>query len=241
MKILQTLILNIVFIGSLVLLSLSAHGQKPTIKSADSLFQAKQFTQSIAAYQALLNEKQYSPAMLLKMAYIEQGLGKIGATLYYLNLYHMATGDEPALQEAQTLAAKFNLNGYTRNTNPWQEWIIKNRMLILASLTCILLIASIVFFIQRMKNRKPWLVAGLIVLISASILYFNTLTDPTFVIVNSNNTFVMEGPSAGASVEGILSEGNRLELLGNQDVWLKVKWNNKIAFVKQNSVLKVSL
>jgi hypothetical protein len=51
----------------------------------------------------------------------------------------------------------------------------------------------------------------------------------------------MEGPSSGAPVAGILTEGNQLQLLGRNDVWLKVKWMEKIVYVKNSSVLEVML
>ena len=44
------------------------------ILQADSLFRAKQYTQSLSIYQSLLNKNSYSNAMLLKMAYIQEGL-----------------------------------------------------------------------------------------------------------------------------------------------------------------------
>src|SRR5689334_2250894 len=72
--------------------------QSQQIQQADSLFRSKQYTQSLEVYQAMFKERKYSPAMLLKMAYIQEGLGKIGQTLYYLKLYHLATDDEQALR-----------------------------------------------------------------------------------------------------------------------------------------------
>jgi len=39
----------------------------------------------------------------------------------------------------------------------------------------------------------------------------------------------------------VVAEGNQLQLLGQNDVWLKVKWQDKIVYVKNNSVLTVLL
>src|SRR3954469_12839623 len=82
------------------------------LKIADSLYQTKKFTQSFEHYREILNQKQYTPAMLLKMAYIQEGLGNIGEAMYYLNLYFLVTNDKSALEKMEELAHKFNLQGY---------------------------------------------------------------------------------------------------------------------------------
>lgn len=179
--------------------------------------------------------------MLLKMAYIEEGLGKIGSTLYYLKLYYLASSDEQAQHKIEELAAKFNLTGYSNETNHLKQWIDKNQLRVLAGLSGLLLIVSAVLFLQRKKSQPPWLATTGIVLISGFILYFNNSATTNSVIVGNGNAYLMEGPSAGAPVATILSEGNQLESLGAEDVWLKVKWNDKVVYVKENAVLKVAL
>src|SRR5690348_1763124 len=103
MKNLQTWFLKFVITSSFFFFCLVTVAQAQKIKQADSLFQAKQYTQSLALYQSVFNEKKYSPAMLLKMAYIQEGLGKIGQTLYYLRLYYLASDDEQALHKMEEL------------------------------------------------------------------------------------------------------------------------------------------
>src|SRR5690349_20074349 len=69
----------------------------PLLQHADSLFQQKRYTQSFEIYNKLFQSRQYSPAMLLKMAYVQEGLNRISQSAYYLNLYYLATQDESAL------------------------------------------------------------------------------------------------------------------------------------------------
>jgi hypothetical protein len=57
-------------------------------------------------------------------------------------------------------------------------------------------------------------------------------------IIADANTFVMAGPSPGSNVLERLGEGHRLDIVGKQDVWLKVRWRGQIAYVKENGVLK---
>ena len=51
----------------------------------------------------------------------------------------------------------------------------------------------------------------------------------------------MEGPSSGSSVLAIVSEGHKLTIEGKYDVWFKVKWNGKDAFIKESSLLPLTL
>jgi len=216
--------------------------QSQKIKLADSLFRSKQYTQSLEIYQSLFNDQKYSSAMLLKMAYIQEGLGKIGQTLYYLKLYHLASDDEQALHKMEELAGKFGLSGYDSNdASRVQQWIDKKITIVQFGLAGILLLISYVIFVQRKTEQKPWLAACAIILVSASILYLTNFYSRNSVILNSDRTYLMEGPSSGAPVTGILAEGNQLELLGHTDVWLKVKWMDKIVYVKNSSALKVTL
>ena len=216
--------------------------QSQKIKQADSLFRAKQYTQSLEVYQSLFSEQKYSPAMLLKMAYIQEGLGKIGQTLYCLKLYHLATDDEQALRKMEELAGKFGLSGYERNdSSRLQQWIDKEVIVVQFILAAILFLICFLIFIRKDKEQKPWFAAAAIVLIAASIFYINNFYSDNSVIVNNDRAYLMQGPSAGAPVVGVVAEGNQLELLGQNDVWLKVKWQDKIVYVKNNSVLTVML
>ena len=219
---------------------LAAQPQK--IKSADSLFQSKQFTQSFELYQAVFTEKNYTPAMLLKMAYIQEGLGKIGPTIYYLRLYHLATDDEQALRKMEELAAKYKLSGFdSTDANRLQHWINKNKMIIQAGLALMLLATSLILFLQKRPGKKPWLATAVIILVSGLTLYLNNFYSSTSVIVVSDHTYLMDGPSAGAPVAGVVGEGNQFESIGQKDVWLKVRWMDKTVYVKKNSVRTVDL
>ncbi len=242
MKILQTMLLKIVVTFLFFLFTVFTYAQPQKIKKADSLFRTKQYTQSMELYQSVFKEKEYSPAMLLKMAFIQEGLGKIGPTLFYLNLYYLASDDQQALQKMEELAAKFKLSGYSfSEADRLQRWISKNNLLIQLAIAGVVLMASFFFFLQRKKDKTPWAMAFVILIASTALVYCNNFYSANSVIVGNDRTYLMEGPSAGAKVVGIIGEGNQLEVLGKDDVWLKVKWIDKAAYVKKNSVLNVTL
>ena len=60
-----------------------------SLKAADSLYQKKEYLRSLAVYKETLKTgRQYSPQMLLKMAYMEEALHHFSESMYYLNLYY---------------------------------------------------------------------------------------------------------------------------------------------------------
>ena len=81
------------------------------VAKADSLFATRQFTQAGDLYQSVFQKHHYSPAMLLRMAFIHEGLGRLGESLFYLNLYHLASSDPQALKKMEELAEKNRLQG----------------------------------------------------------------------------------------------------------------------------------
>src|SRR5258706_9691823 len=80
---------------------------------ADSLFRRKQYTQSLELYEEVFQHQFYTPSMLLKLAFIQEGLGHLGQSIYYLNLYFLATQDTQALLKIEEVAARNRLEGYS--------------------------------------------------------------------------------------------------------------------------------
>src|SRR5579871_3063254 len=198
MKNLQTRLLKILATASLFLFSLSSYAQSQKIVAADSLFKAKQYTQSLELYQSIFDQGQYSPSMLLKMAYIQEGLGKIGPTLYDLEVYHRITGEEEAAQKIEELAAKFKLSGYEPNDNSrFQNWLNKKLTFVQAALAIALCLAAYAMFVQKRKNQKPWFTVAGVVVLALAMSYFTNLHAASTVITKDNHTYLMDGPSAG--------------------------------------------
>ncbi|MEL7002388.1 MAG: hypothetical protein AAFN93_06605 [Bacteroidota bacterium] len=108
----------------LMVVSFSARSQatsEETLVVADSLFRSQKYTESFELYDSLLNYSRVSsPSMLLKMAFIKEGLGDYSNAEYYLNLYYLRTSDRKALTKMEELASSNALNGY--DFNDW-EWV----------------------------------------------------------------------------------------------------------------------
>jgi hypothetical protein len=60
-------------------------------------------------------------------------------------------------------------------------------------------------------------------------------------ITSDAATYLMDGPSAGASVIAVLSDGHRVDVIGKKDVWMKIRWEDEVAYVKENALRAVRL
>lgn len=228
----------------LIFINAPAQSHLTELKKADSLFQAKQYTQSFEHYSSLLKEKNYSPAMLLKMAYCQEGLGHTSMSLYYLNLYYLASHDEQALGKMEEIASKNRLEGYQLSDFSDLFTLLQRHsfQITLALLAIILFFFTLAFYQKIKQQKKPLVPAIAVVLFLALLFAHNHAGDYLKVgIVSESSTYLMSGPSAGSSVIDIISEGHQLKILGQNDVWIKVSWKDKEVFIKESSLLPVSL
>ncbi|HEY9006575.1 MAG TPA: SH3 domain-containing protein [Ohtaekwangia sp.] len=234
------LILSIFFFG---VVAASAQVSTHRLAEADSLFKNKRYTQSLEQYRTIFEQKQFSPAMLLKMAYIEEGLQRTGEALYYLNLYYNVTDDQAVLEKMEELANKHSLEGYEQtDTSRFlsfyndYHWSVGLGLMALA-----VFLLSLSFYLKRKKEMLwPSITALLVVL--ALLGVHNTLGERAASgIVSQENTYLMDGPSPGASVISVVESGHRVEILGKKDVWIKIRWKGVTAYVKQNRLLPLSL
>lgn len=211
--------------------------------TADSLFRANQFTQSLQHYEAVLANNEFTHAMLLKMAYINEGLDHPGKTLYYLSLYHRATGDTGALRKMEELATKYNLGGYTvTDADRLLAWYLESREYISVGLAAVCMLLLALAFRTRFRKRKRPVGAFMTLTFFVAVLFvhLNFGDKLDMGIIADANTFIMSGPSPGSDVIERVGEGHRIEILGKKDVWLKVRWNGEMAYVKEGRVLTVN-
>jgi hypothetical protein len=213
------------------------------LQQADSLFNAKQYTQSLDHYKQILKNDQYTSSMLLKMAFIEEGLSKTGDALYYLNLYFIATQDESVLNKMDELARKDNLSGY-ENTGSTQAYMFYQKYhfhIAVGMAAFIFLLFSISVFMKRKRHNMLATIIPMFVFLIAFAVHLYAGRPATNGIVVRQNTYLMSGPSAGADLEEIIEAGHRVVIKGNADAWVEVEWNGKSAYIRRNQLLPVVL
>lgn len=236
----------LIFFGGLLAAPSSALAQTAgyRLKTADSLFTAKRYTQSFEQYESILKQRQYTPAMLLKMAYIQEGLNHIGRAMYYLNLYYLASRDKTAMYKMEELADKYRLSGYA-NTDGSRVLSLYHdyyQYITITLAALILLLLSFAFNISVRRKKRPvaTLVCMTVLLLGfGGHLYIGDRVEEA--IITSPHAYLMNGPSAGATVLDVVGDGHRVEVIGRRDVWLKIQWDNVTGYVRDNSLQAVEL
>lgn len=221
-----------------------ARVNNPLLTRADSLFQQKRYIQSLEIYQKLFDDHRYTPAMLLRMAYVEEGLNNVSRSAYYLNLYYLATQDEDAMVKLEELAAKNRLEGYsTDEIEGLRSFYLTHREAITYILLGMGVLTFAIALTQRlaMKNKPIGELIILCIIAVLFILHLNRQTMWAKAIVSKNNTYVMSGASAGASVVAIVRDGHRVEVMGAKDVWTKVKLGGSEGYIRTSNLLPVKL
>lgn len=223
--------------GTQVAKSQSVNSQ---LNAADSLFQTRKFTESLSIYDNLLETTgKASPAMLLKMAYINEGLENYGEALYHLNNYYSITSDQRVLTKMRDLAATLGLEGYeTSNLDYALKIYTEYRFILVAFFTALGLLILGIIYRQKQKHGKAAPSLGLalfFVMIVALYLTNYSGTSPKG-IISSANAYLMTGPSAGSDLVEVVGEGHKVEIIDQQDIWVEIRWKEQRAFIRESNI-----
>ena len=219
-----------------------AQDNNAILTKADSLFNLKRFTQSLEHYHQLFEEEnKYTPQMLLKMAYIHEGLGDYSQALYFLNIYYDKTSDESAFRKMEELAEEYKLSGYQfTDTDLFLTYYNKyiSEITFGALAFCLFLLAFIVY--QKKKDHSvlfPAIGLGVALLLLAYMV--NGTERVQKGIITNGTAYLMTGPSSGAEVVETVKNGHRVSILGKEDVWYKILWDRDQVYIRQNQLLEL--
>ncbi len=211
-----------------------------SLRQADLLFASGQYAAVLPLYRAQIwQRRQVSAQLVLRMAYAQHQLGHYPAELLYLNL---AQARQPRLstwRQLATLAQRQRLVGYP--TTWQQELRVQAQRYYYPGLQG-LLTGAVVLAIGlglRRQRTKPgaWLAYGAYLLGTGAYL---TLLRPEAVgVVTRAGAALMAGPGAGAPWLSTAAPGDRLPVLGREDIWLRVRWQERVAYVRATDALVV--
>jgi len=220
--------------------ALQARNSDGLLHQADSLFNARQFRESAQAYRELFASGQQSAAAILRAAYLAEAAGRRDETLLYLYRYYHLTKDEAAYDKLSALAEQYGLQGYEQSDADYLRHqfaeIGPQIQAVLASL--ILLALAVLFNLRRRNIMKGRYALAFTSLVLSALLFasLNLLSPPSKAIVTNDRAIVFEGPSAAADRNGLLSQGEMVEVIGQEDIWLKIRYREKTAFVREGLV-----
>jgi len=217
-----------------------AQNLNATLKSADSLYQKKEFLAAQVVYKKILNSgKQYSPQMLLKMAYTEEALHHFSESMYYLNLYYNLHPNRNVLRKMEEVAQTNGLSGYEYHDSDFFLTQFKKYYLKLLELLLIVAVATVTIMV--IKRRQQFIKSNLfrlcfLVYLGFIFYFINFFTFRSQGITITPQAALMAGPSAGSKWVGTLNKGNRLTVTGERDIWYEVNWQNEKAFIRKQNL-----
>ncbi|MGF1635557.1 MAG: SH3 domain-containing protein [Cyclobacteriaceae bacterium] len=226
-------------------LECNAQTDRERLEVADSLFKEAQYIQSFDIYNGiLLKGKKISPAMLLKMAYIKEGLGDYTLALYYLNLYYLQSSDERALKKMAEMGEKHKLSGYTYDDMQFFLNIYHRYQdqFYLGIMSIILLVFALMIYQKRITKQRP-IAFGIVYIILLVVVFWvnNFGLSQQMAIIERPSSYLMKGPSAASGLIDIANKGHRVEILSQNDVWIKIKWQDDVAYIRENNLRKIQL
>lgn len=243
----QKLKLLILFLICFVTISFTGLSNAPKGKLllADSLFQQKKYTQSFELYEDIYtNDQKASSAMLLKMAFIKEGLGDFTNALYYLNVYYLKSYDKRALKKMENLAEQNKLSGYNYDDvefflNLYHQYQLQIDLILLS---LALLVFGVLSY-QKRSNKQISRSSGISYVGLLVVLLFinNFARERPQAIITTAEVYLMKGPSPGSDVVDKVTKGHRVDILGHDDVWVKISWNDQDAYIKSFDLKPVTL
>ncbi|TVT43748.1 hypothetical protein FNT36_06590 [Hymenobacter setariae] len=210
------------------------------VQVADSLFEQGQFGTVLPLYKAQIwQRRQVSARLLLRLAYAEHQQTHYAAEILYLN---MALARQPRLstwRQLANLAQRQRLVGYPTT---WQQeirvQIQRYYYPVLQGLLSVAVVIAVGLILRRSRTKRIiWITYGSYLLGTSAYLYW--LRPIATSIVARPGVALMAGPSAGATWLSIAAPGDRLPMLGRQDIWLRVRWQERVAYVRADDTFVI--
>ncbi len=226
------LILLTLLTGSMLITKAS----EERLEIADSLFVQQKYTEAFEEYHSVFNDGGYTPSMLLKMAFIQDGLENYADALFFLDLYYQQTADKTAVVKIEEISQENNLNGFGYNDMHFFKALL-NRYYSLVQLFFILMLFVIGGYMYLRKNRRP-VTAAVFQLIILFLLFFHTnrLYQEEQGIITKDNTLLRNGPSAGAEAIELIGKGHKVKILDKTAVWTKIQWRGDVVYVRNGRI-----
>jgi hypothetical protein len=211
-----------------------------TLRRADSLFAADAQSDAARLYEAVL-ARGFIPtdALLLKLASAYERQNDVPHVLYYLQVYFERHPSDAVLRRMNDIARTNNLSGYeTDDLNYFYLFYKRFGVYFQLFLLVLAMYAFGVLLTKALRQqpipaRQKWVV--LIYLIGL-LLFVNLPRGVRSGITNHDRVLLRTDPSAAAPVAEVISRGNKLNILGSRDIYLRVRWHNQWYYVRQDQV-----
>ena len=207
-------------------------------QQADSLFSNQKYTEAFELYEKVFLDGAYSESMLLRMAFIKDGLGNYVDALYYLDLYYKLSADKSAVTKIEEISSDNRLQGYQYDdTNFFKAILKKFTIEFQLALLSISLLLTAYIYRKRKQQERPTTATVFQVLVLMGLLFLtNSTFEVKYGIISQNNTLLRSGPSAGADPIEMIEKGHKVVILEQNPVWTKIKWSGEEVFLRNGKI-----
>jgi len=215
-------------------------GQTALLTRADSLFAAGNQAEAAQLYEKVIAGG-YAPtdAILLKLASANERQNDAPRLLYFLQLYFDSHPDDAVLRKMGEVAQANNLSGYEiDDLNYFYLFYRKYNLYVFLLLFIPAGYGFVVFWLKRRRQQiisgrqKGTFVAYLLLL----LVFINLPQRIQMGITSGDRVLLRAEPSGAASVAEIVGRGNKMNIFGTKDIYLRVLWRNQIYYVRRDEV-----
>ncbi|TGE18668.1 hypothetical protein [Hymenobacter elongatus] len=130
------------------------------------------------------------------------------------------------------LAQTYRLTGYS---DSWKSKLLltfrRYYYPVLQALLIGAVAGGVLLLVRRGTTRAWWLTYALY--LAGTGVYLNLLNSSRIGLVARPHSALMAGPSAGATWLTTARAGDRLVVQDQQDIWCRVEWRNRAAFIRR--------
>ncbi len=211
------------------------------LNKADSLFNNQNYQEAFVIYEDLLqNDESYSPAMLLKMAFISEGIGDYSQASFYLAKYYDENPNQRVITKIKALTEQSSLIGYElSDRDRFLRFLTDLQSEITATISVILIFSLILLLFYFKGSIKPKYYLPSIILIIMAFIANNFLDAQKTGIITGSPTLIMDKPTAGGKLIKVVDPGHRVVIKSSKDIWYEVKWGEKRAYVKKENITRL--
>jgi tetratricopeptide (TPR) repeat protein len=210
------------------------------IKRADSLYKTENYSAAELFFeQNLEKNKKPSTLLYLKLALIKEKKGDFLKSMYYLNKAYELSPNEKILAKLNEIASVHELKGYELSDFNFLILFYKQYSGFLVALLLILgIYIFVILFIKKYKsNLTPFNQKLFLIIYLLGIGLLLNLPDKYHQgIINHDGVLLRSEPSSAAPIAESLNKGHRLNVIGGNDIWRRVIWDDKFLYLKESDI-----
>ncbi|MHA7130336.1 SH3 domain-containing protein [Algoriphagus namhaensis] len=191
-------------------------------------------------YQKNYQEGIYSPAMLLKMAFIAEGVKDYENASLYLGKYYDLNPDPQIISKIKSLTKQSSLEGYeVSDAERFLLFLSENDLLIILTLAALLLISLIMLLISIYRKTTAPMYWPTLLLLFLLFMANNFLGRSNSGLITHSPTLILSEPSAAGELIQRVEPGHRIKIKSSNDIWFRIEWKGEQAYVKKSNVTRL--